>query len=350
MKVFEALQNRSNDYSQLDFDFFKKTKKHLYEKLNLKTLNLDNYPSISVIIPYFNAEDTISLVLKALNNQKFPASKFEVILVDDGSTNNVKKILKKIASELNFDYQLITHHRNSGRACARNTGASLAKNELLLFLDADMISPPELLFAHAIKHSFYKNLLLASMAKRTPLTKTLRKKILNKNFNFSISAKEDWRYHSFIAINKKSMQISNIIDTNFFKDFGQCFKYYSKTLPEMVISSCVSIMREQFYKIGGFCEKFITYGREDIFFGAMSIAFGLFIIPDLNVLYQLDDKKEIKNKLKEFHISMKLYNELLQEKCFNISKMGQQNLTNTKKRIFSILSKKNTKEQFYYEN
>lgn len=85
----------------------------------------------SVIIPVFNEEKTIFQTLESLKNQSF--KDFETIVVDDGSTDSTKKIVKK------FNIRLISQE-NKGPAAARNNGARNAGGEIIVFLDADCIA------------------------------------------------------------------------------------------------------------------------------------------------------------------------------------------------------------------
>ncbi len=87
---------------------------------------------ISVIVPVFNSEKTIGKCLDSLLNQAFPREDYEVIIVDDGSTDSTAQILK------GYSVKVITQ-TNRGPATARNVGAEEAKGEILLFTDADCV-------------------------------------------------------------------------------------------------------------------------------------------------------------------------------------------------------------------
>ncbi|MDO8428056.1 MAG: glycosyltransferase [Candidatus Diapherotrites archaeon] len=87
----------------------------------------------SIIIPAYNAEKTIDTTLMALQNQNFPKEQFEVIVVDDGSTDQTTGIVNK------FKTTKLIQQKNSGPALARNTGAKLASGEVLIFTDSDCV-------------------------------------------------------------------------------------------------------------------------------------------------------------------------------------------------------------------
>ena len=84
----------------------------------------------SVIIPVLNGKATIGRCIKSLLNQTLPWSSYEVIVVDDGSTDGTPDELLK------YDVRLsVEPHR--GPAAARNSGVELAGGEIILFTDAD---------------------------------------------------------------------------------------------------------------------------------------------------------------------------------------------------------------------
>lgn len=86
----------------------------------------------SVIIPAYNAEKTLSFCLEALADQSVPKENYEVIVVDDGSTDETSKIAKGF----NVKYIFQT---NRGPATARNRGARKAAGGIILFTDSDCI-------------------------------------------------------------------------------------------------------------------------------------------------------------------------------------------------------------------
>ena len=86
----------------------------------------------SVIVPAFNAEDKLPACLGALRDQSMHGKDYELILVDDGSSDDTSKI----ARQFNVKY---IYQSNRGPAAARNRGAYEAKGEIILFTDADCI-------------------------------------------------------------------------------------------------------------------------------------------------------------------------------------------------------------------
>lgn len=95
-------------------------------------------PKVSVIIPAYNAEKTLNSCLDSVFGQGFDS--FEVILVNDGSTDSTAEVLGEYAARSRN--LKVFHQDNKGPSHARNRGMALAKGRFLLFLDADdMLAP-----------------------------------------------------------------------------------------------------------------------------------------------------------------------------------------------------------------
>ncbi|MDN3605810.1 glycosyltransferase family 2 protein [Kaistella yonginensis] len=92
---------------------------------------------ISVIIPMFNAENSIKNALDSVKNQSFPTEMFEIIVVNDGSTDKSLEIVENyILDHPELKISLISQP-NNGVSNARNTGLKLAAGEYIALLDAD---------------------------------------------------------------------------------------------------------------------------------------------------------------------------------------------------------------------
>lgn len=90
-------------------------------------------PLISVIIPVYNAEQYLPNCLNSILRQYH--QNFEIIIVDDGSTDNSSTICDKYAQK---DSRIqVIHKKNEGVSVARNTALSISKGEYIAFIDAD---------------------------------------------------------------------------------------------------------------------------------------------------------------------------------------------------------------------
>lgn len=88
---------------------------------------------VSIIVPAYNAEKFIDKCIRSVLNQSYP--NLELILVDDGSTDETGKICEEYASK---DTRVwVIHKKNSGVSAARNMGLSSAIGEYVVFLDSD---------------------------------------------------------------------------------------------------------------------------------------------------------------------------------------------------------------------
>ncbi len=119
-------------------------------------------PFFSVIIPTFNRAGIIRDAVESVLNQSF--SDFEVIVVDDGSTDDTPEVLKIYASEPRFRLLI---QENARESAARNNGIRNARGEFMCFLDSDDLFLPEHLsnlhaaiLSHNSEPAFYFSLLL----------------------------------------------------------------------------------------------------------------------------------------------------------------------------------------------
>lgn len=96
------------------------------------------YPKISVIIPFHNAEESISPTLEALQASSLPL--LEVICVDDASTDDTEERIREFAARSSLTVKFLrSNPEKRGAAAARNQGAQEAIGDYLLFVDADVV-------------------------------------------------------------------------------------------------------------------------------------------------------------------------------------------------------------------
>lgn len=126
---------------------------------------MENKMKASIIIPMYNAEKHIEELLEALTKQS--SFLLEVIIVDDGSTDNSFKIA--IKTRINFPLKIIKQE-NQGPATARNMGIKEAKSDIIIFLDSDCIPTK----------NFVKNILKPF---KNPEISGVQGEYITKNFN-----------------------------------------------------------------------------------------------------------------------------------------------------------------------
>jgi glycosyltransferase involved in cell wall biosynthesis len=93
-------------------------------------------PTISVIIPTYNRATYVTKAIDSILAQTY--TDYEIIVVDDGSTDNTKEVLKPYKDKINYIYQ-----ENRGVSSARNTGIHAALGQWIAFLDSDDIWLPD---------------------------------------------------------------------------------------------------------------------------------------------------------------------------------------------------------------
>lgn len=99
------------------------------------------HPAISLIIPVYNVENFLVRALDSVKSQTF--KNFEVIIVDDGSTDKSLEIAKKYCDE-NENFRLI-QQENKGPGAARNAALKISRGEYIGFMDSDDYLEPEFL-------------------------------------------------------------------------------------------------------------------------------------------------------------------------------------------------------------
>jgi glycosyltransferase involved in cell wall biosynthesis len=123
-------------------------------------------PQVTVVIPTYNRAHLVKDAVESVLNQTY--QNFELIVIDDGSTDNTKEVLAVYKDKLTYIYQ-----ENQGRSAARNHGIKLAQGEYIAFLDSDDAwfldklerqvpvlesTPPDVVLVHGYKCIVDKNL------------------------------------------------------------------------------------------------------------------------------------------------------------------------------------------------
>ena len=88
---------------------------------------------LSIIIPVYNMEKYLEQCMESILNQTYKG--YEIILVDDGSTDSSSKICDNYVEK--YDFIKVIHKNNGGAADSRNRGLNIAKGDYILFMDSD---------------------------------------------------------------------------------------------------------------------------------------------------------------------------------------------------------------------
>jgi glycosyltransferase involved in cell wall biosynthesis len=95
--------------------------------------------TVSVIIPCFNEIDTVELVLDRVQSVNMAD---EIVIVDDGSVDGTRDVLKRLESENRPNLRIVYHEQNQGKGAALVTGFRYAKGDVFLIQDADLEYDP----------------------------------------------------------------------------------------------------------------------------------------------------------------------------------------------------------------
>lgn len=90
-------------------------------------------PTVSIVVPVLNRQHCIASCIESLLNQNYPADHLDIIVVDNGSTDNTAKVVQQ------YEVKYLLEEK-PGSYAARNRGARLARGEILAFIDSDCIA------------------------------------------------------------------------------------------------------------------------------------------------------------------------------------------------------------------
>ena len=93
---------------------------------------------LSIIIPCYNCASTLRESVVSCYNQGLDTTSFEIVMVDDGSTDSTPGLMQQLASE-HTNIKLVFHSENRGGGAARNTGIKQSSGELIYCLDSDNV-------------------------------------------------------------------------------------------------------------------------------------------------------------------------------------------------------------------
>lgn len=104
--------------------------------------------ALSIVIPTCNRRTTLLRCLEALEQQTLDRTQYEIIVVDDGSTDGTEAALRERPGTRYF-----LQPRNAGPAAARNVGIRAAQGAIVLLMGDDILAPPDLLEQHLTEHA-----------------------------------------------------------------------------------------------------------------------------------------------------------------------------------------------------
>lgn len=231
----------------------------------------------SVVIPSFNRGPQLLLTLSAFEKQRFPKSDFEVIVVDDGSTDDTQKIINSIKPSYRLVYVKLPN--TQGRSVARNKGVKAARGRYIIFCDADFLVLPNFIsthhrYLHRYRHSVvsgypncWKNVYTLYYPKFSAVEKKRMRHVLKQKGLWSDKFRHATRIMNVITredilhnLNKVKRAASTLdMDRSSKKEYAN-----TDVAPWLLfVTRCVSVKKKYILEVGGFNEKFKAYGLED---------------------------------------------------------------------------------------
>ncbi len=324
------LVNYTNDFSGTEAMYLVKTRQQLLSTNCLKIVDVTS--KISIIIPYFNTDESMLRVLDSLNSQWITPQSYDnvqIIVIDDGSDEATSVSTVKFP-DYKFELKLVRHDTNSGRSAARNTGFYYSSGDVVIFLDSDCIPHPSFIGEHWIRNDNCENSLFIGLKHDVlelgdiPDDKTPFYDYSNDYRKFKSISPDwladkriaDWAHGNQRSLRPQSGEFKILETTNNLKYFSDHGWYGWWDLASVVVSHSISMRKETFMAIGGFSYSFSGWGYEDAFFGACAIALGINVIPVLSSgVYHLEHEARSGNKAKKRN--EKMQNELVYAKLLD---------------------------------
>ena len=197
---------------------------------------------VSIVVPTFRRPTALRDTLAALARLEFPADAYEVIVVDDGSDRETQAVVERAAAAMKPAVRYLGLS-NAGVATARNRGARLARGDVLIFLDDDMIVEPNHIEEHLRTQELYGPGLVNGHWEFEPRVRSLLEESPFGRFRLEV---EEWVKE---GIAKRPLRERCVV-------------------PSAVTACNLSLSRKTFEELGGFDEDFPFAGSEDLEFSA----------------------------------------------------------------------------------
>ncbi|MGE5484714.1 MAG: glycosyltransferase family 2 protein [Ignavibacteriales bacterium] len=232
-------------------------------------------PCVSLVLPSYNIGSLLELNLCSLYRQDYPSTRYEVIVVDDSSTDGTQVMLETIDPP--FDLKTVHTGGSAGRARSRNLGASHADGEIIIFCDGDTLQPPGFVRSHADLQSGHDHVVASSLPLHYALVYThyfsrfspLQKSIL---YRLDPSLKGSSRDGRIVSRERVMDDFESVRGLTWFpawfKEFEELARVFGSfdAIPSSWMSFVtrnVSISKTLFEASKGFDEGFRRWGLED---------------------------------------------------------------------------------------
>lgn len=219
--------------------------------------------TVSVVIPYYNDRDALVYTLEGLEAQSYPRDLFEVIIADDGSS-----ILPDLES-CQLQVRMVGQRDRGYRAgAARNLGARIARGEILVFLDSDMVPERSTIEAHARWHHLVADAVTLGFRTHVPFDGLKPQDVRTAVHQGSMEALLEGRERRRPEYLEMHMQRTKDLvggQTDIFR---------------VVTSGNQAMRAETYFRVGGYDDTFDRWGGEDTEFGYRLFNDGCLLIPE----------------------------------------------------------------------
>ncbi len=243
----------------------------------LKKQRINPTLKTSIIIPVYNRKAMLDKTLSALTHQTYPLNLIEVIIADDGSSDNVKELIEKYSNY--FDIKIVSQKDKGYRLAAiRNKAIKVSQSEVIISLDCDVIPVPWLVEEYMKWfHVTEKNIVVIGILKHVDPKNISAEDILNdQNVLLQLDAIMPHPERRDLKHPTRDWRISIYKKTDFLKKYPH---------PYIVAGGGnMAFWRKWALAAGGFDEDFTMWGGEDDVFNYNQYKRGAYFIPEPNAI------------------------------------------------------------------
>ncbi|MGG2937765.1 glycosyltransferase [Bacillus pacificus] len=231
----------------------------------------------SIIIPSYNASERLYYNLLTLNNQDHVEQQFEVIIIDNGSTDDTKHMLAKFQPQ--FPLTIVTINENKGISHGRNQGILRARGDILIFHDSDMLATRKYVKKHIEAHND-EDMVICGLYWRRVYSYYYHQfeddqiQSFNKVAHLYSPIKKE-EHGSIQLLTKEQIQDGSYqhyqfeLENSFVSQLRRNLKEYGSNLAgyycpwKYFITNNASVSRKKVFEVGLFDENFVRWGFED---------------------------------------------------------------------------------------
>lgn len=251
----------------------------------------------SIIIPSYNSKERLYYNLLSLNNQDYDFNEFEVVVVDNGSTDDTISMLMSFMNQAKFKLKFARLEKNRGIACGRNAAIKMSEGDILIFHDSDMIAPKDFVRRHLGDHE-EKNIVVCGISWKRIIS-FYYQELENKGEGYKgliklksapIKIEKAPILDERLILTGEYMDYAFDLEEDFIKEVKGILEKYDGDLSKyalpwrLFITNNASVEREKVMNVGMFDESIVAYGFEDYDLGIRLFKSGCKFMFDKDIL------------------------------------------------------------------